>query len=475
VAALAAACGEDDPPLPPPPDPLATPARVSGASPFAPGCNPAPQAGIRYVGSEVEPSLAASATDPAHLVAAWQQDRWSSGGADGLVSAASLDGGATWTVTPVPFSRCGGGVGRGGDYDRATDPWVSISADGATVHQIGLAFDASGGSARQAILVARSIDGGRTWSAATALATDSDRDFALDKPTLTADPAIARNVYAVWDRLTGLTAPDPRTSTGPAWFSRSEDGGESWTQAAVLHDPGPNAQTISSQIVVLPDGALVNVFVRITGTSGAAMVFELVAMRSTDVGTSWDPPVTIAPLRARGARDPKTGQAVRAGEVVPSTAVDRLSGKIHVAWEDARFSAGARDGIALSTSTDGGATWSVPVQVNGAPGVEAFRPAVAVAPSGALAVTYYDFRNDVPADPTRTWTTFWKAESPDGGTTWIDSPEGGPFDLRSAPNAGGWFVGDYTGLVPWRNGFAALFAMGGESTDVYLSLPPPPP
>ncbi|HEY6005378.1 MAG TPA: hypothetical protein VIV57_21040 [Anaeromyxobacter sp.] len=61
------------------------------------------------------------------------------------------------------------------------------------------------------------------------------------------------------------------------------------------------------------------------------------------------------------------------------------------------------------------------------------------------------------------------ATSTDGGRTWRDAPLGGPFDLRTAPDAGGWFLGDYTGLVPVRGGFRALFGMSGASTDLFAS------
>ena len=86
---------------------------------------------VLYANAEVEPTLARSPSDPQHLVAAWQQDRWSDGGARALVSAASLDGGATWTHTLHPMSRCGGAAGgSSGDFERTTDPWVDIGSDG---------------------------------------------------------------------------------------------------------------------------------------------------------------------------------------------------------------------------------------------------------------------------------------------------------------------------------------------------------
>jgi hypothetical protein len=465
---LAAGCG-DDFRMPVPPA-VASPVRVSGASPFAPGCGGPAARGTRYPDSEVEPHLAVDPANPDHLVAAWQQDRWSNGGADGLVAAASLDGGATWTATALPLSRCGGGAGSAADYDRATDPWVSISSSGI-VHAVGLAVDAT--SARAAILATRSTDGGLTWEPARALAAEADGAVALDKPTLTADPTRPGMVYAVWDRLTGVGAADPATSTGPAWLARSTDDGQTWEPPRVLHDPGPDAQTIASQLLVQPDGAVVNVFVRIVGSSSTHPVSDVMAMRSGDGGSTWSGPVVVGALQAIGAVDPRDGHGIRAGEVVPSAAAD-AAGRLWVAWQDARFSGGVRDGIALASSGDRGLTWSGPVQANRDPLVQAFRPAVAAGPEGTVAVVYYDLRfHDALAHVEGTWAAAWRATTSDGGATWAEVPEGGPFDLRAAPDAGGWFLGDYTGLVARRGGFASVFSMSrsalGAGTDAFAA------
>src|SRR5438105_3859372 len=52
---------------------------------------------ILYRNSEVEPWVAVDPTNGNHLVGAWQQDRWNDGGANGLVSAYSTNGGTSWT------------------------------------------------------------------------------------------------------------------------------------------------------------------------------------------------------------------------------------------------------------------------------------------------------------------------------------------------------------------------------------------
>ena len=63
--------------------------QVSGASPIA-GCTlDGPQTGTVFENSEVEPFVAVNPADPDNVIAAWQQDRYSDGGSQGLVTASS--------------------------------------------------------------------------------------------------------------------------------------------------------------------------------------------------------------------------------------------------------------------------------------------------------------------------------------------------------------------------------------------------
>jgi hypothetical protein len=122
----------------PPPASLSV---ASGPSPFAPGCEGVPQSGTLYQNAEVEPRVAVDPNDSNHIVGAFQQDRWSNGGAHGLVAATSFNGGASWTRSFAHFSICAGGtVANGGDFQRASDPWVTFSPNGV-VHQIALSFN----------------------------------------------------------------------------------------------------------------------------------------------------------------------------------------------------------------------------------------------------------------------------------------------------------------------------------------------
>jgi BNR repeat-like domain len=425
-------------------DPLSL---ASGPSPFSAECA-GPQEGTLYLNAEVEPWVAVNPDRPRNLIGVWQQDRWSNGGANGNLTGVSFNGGASWfRPDPPPFSRCAGGnATNGGDYERATDPWVSFSPNG-DAHQIALGIGDLD-SDPSAILVSSSRDGGVTWGPIKTLIRDEDGlRFFNDKQSITADPTDSDFVYAVWDRLASENLADPAADyTGPTYFARSTDGGRSWEPARNIYDPGVNDQTIGNQIVVLPNGRLVNVFTLFkNGQISVAAIF------SDDRGETWSSePVIIDFLGTVFVSDPRDGAPVRTGDILPEVAVDPRAGRddLYVVWQDARFTAFDRDQVALSKSSDGGLTWSRPARVSSNIATQAFTPSVDVNRNGRVAVTYYDFTNDTPASPTLD-TDYWVTRSGNGGATFSDreriTPE--PFDMRSAPFAGGFFVGDYEGLA----------------------------
>src|SRR6202165_4479045 len=100
--------------------------RVSSNTPFTAGCTGTlPQSGKFYPNAEVEPYASVNPTNQDNIIGVWQQDRYETGGARGLMTGFSRDGGKTWTRTFAHFSRCAGGtVANHGDYERASDPWI---------------------------------------------------------------------------------------------------------------------------------------------------------------------------------------------------------------------------------------------------------------------------------------------------------------------------------------------------------------
>jgi hypothetical protein len=436
---------------------------ASGLSPFQPDCNGTKQSGKLFSNAEVEPFVAVNPRDPLNLVGAWQQDRWSSGGAQGLGTGYSFDGGVTWHRIFLPFTRCAGGnAANGGDFERMSDPWVSFSPNGV-VHQVSLTvnLDAAPGEPFSGVLASRSTDGGKTWSPAVTLESDTT-DILNDKTTITADPTDSNYVYAAWTRF------DTIAGVAPSALARSVDNGEHWEATRIAYDPGPTAETTGSRIEVLPDGTLVDLFTLI---DFAAETTTLQVVRSTDKGETWSAPVFIADLFALGASDPDTGVPIRDGGELAQMAVSP-DGRISVVWQDSRFSDGMRPGIALSESTDGGSTWSAPVQINHDPQVPAFTPSIHVRQDGTVGVSYYDFRHNTP-DPATLPTDLWLTRSGDR-TTWRENRVTATFDLDRAPASPGPFLGDYQGLVSIGPVFVPFFAKTNDGKanrdDVYAHV-----
>ena len=439
-------------------DPLTV---VSGPSPFVAGCEGAPQTGTVYRNAEVEPWVDVNLTDANNLIGDWQQDRWSNGGASGNLSAFSLNGGTTWTIPPVSsapdtgqakFSRCtGGNAANGGDFERATDPWVSFSPNGVA-HQVALGINDS--NVANAVLTSRSSDKGANWEDPVVVKFDDRANFFNDKETITADPTDSRFVYVTWQRI---VAPNERASARAgeraaafrsiAWFARSDDNGATYEVVKPIFNPGNKAQTIGNQIVVLPNGDLVMLFnlIRNVGAN-RNRGYTAAVMRSTDKGETWSGPIEIDRMITDGVRDPADGHDVRTGDAIPQIAVDDQSGALYVVWQDDRFT--GQEQIAFSRSVNGGRTWSATQRISTVGGVnQAFNPTVRVANNGTVGVQYYDFRNDDPRTTPPLTTDTWLLRSANGGTSWTEERIGSTsFDMTTAPDALGYFVGDYAGL-----------------------------
>jgi hypothetical protein len=146
-----------------------------------------------------------------------------------------------------------------------------------------------------------------------------------------------------------------------------------------------------------------------------------------------------------------------------------------VVWQDSRFSpGGVREGVVVSQSSDGGQSWSAPVQINRDPLVQAFTPSVHVRRDGTVGVSYYDLRSNT-ADPATLLTDVWLTRSRDG-VNWRESRISRAFDMNKAPEAGGLFLGDYQGLVSIGPIFVPFFVKTTDGpgtanrTDVFSHL-----
>lgn len=426
--------------------------------------------------AEVEPYLVADPNNPKHLVAAFQQDRWNDGGANGATTVVSNNGGATWSLASQQpkFSICDGATpGAPGGLNRASDPWLSIGPDG-TVYQASLSFNANGPAfgGTSGIVASSSSDGGNTWGPVTNVQLDPSTTVLNDKESITADPNKAGTAYLVWDRLVSPSTNANPTAflhtpafRGPALISKTTDGGKTWSPSRVFFDPGQNNQTIGNQIVVEPDGTLVDGLDLILnkGAKGNPRSAFLVAtMRSTDGGATWSAPTIVSQIIDVPVSI--NGQGVRTGDILPEFAVDPASGTLYAAWQTESGSAPGVAGIDFSQSTDQGRTWSAPIEIDQAGGLAAFTTQVHVAADGTVGAIFYQFENTTNG-LTDEFIVHCHAATDDcsklnnwtaGGRTKLNPTA---FDMTTAPNAGGFFTGDYEGLASSGNTFDAFFVM----------------
>lgn len=438
--------------------------RLSGTNPFA-GCTADDSPGETYTpGSESEPALAVHPYNPLVMAVAWRQDLWDTGSSRGIVVASTKNGGATWSNTVLPgVSTCSGGEGR------ATNPWIHFTADGI-LHATVTIF----GGSRSVIAASRSADGGLTWSAPAELAGDPMPRFFSDKQMITSDPRSPHKLFAVWNRR------DREQDVHDLMLAQSDDGGRTWSQARPIYRPATQgAGTIGSQLAVLPGGDLAVVFVEndhpIGGGPWPPDIPEQVrAIRSTDRGATWSEPVTVAGYTAAQPLLPGTPWVpVIAPGTVADIGVDRRSGEIYAVWADATLST-SLSAIALSSSADGGRTWSAPRKINLTPdspafGVgQAFLPQVEVAGNGTVGISYHDFRrNTTGPGATDVWLATCKTKRCSApGAAWSERHLAGPFDLDRAPHwFGGPYIGSYIPLAHTRTDFALAPVVTNTDAD----------
>jgi len=497
--------------------PAVAQAVISGPTPFA-GCNVAMEPGTNFLNAEVEPWVDANPANPNNLIAGWQQDRWSNGGARSVMSAYSTDGGATWNRVVINgINKCTNGTGNY-TYDRSTDPWITFSPNGHAYY-MGLSFNndrPDGGGGFNEMWVAKSTDGGATWSAPVELKRDTDGRAFNDKNAITANPFDSNYVYAVWDRLFDNTLPESSDSdrshgdgvmnardrrirnlggntfntvsfTGPTWFARTTNGGQSWEPARMILDTGPNGQTIGNLVAVLPGGpqgsVVYNFFTHIYRNGKVSLGF----MKSLDRGATFGPEQTAQNINVTlfGTATPDDKAPVRDANILFDVAADPANGNLYLVWQDGRLQ--NVDRVFFSMSRNGGGTWTAPVMIAKTPystnklRMQSFVPSVEVGANSRVYVTYYDFRND--KKDGKEATDYWSVTcNGAAGTTCANAANWGnerrlttaSFNMLNAPVARGHFLGDYMGLVKQSTGVRAVFgiATGPNLNEMVTALIP---
>lgn len=453
---------------------LSSPGSTFTTGPLVLLSNPDPLAhlppGPRGAGVMTEPYVTVNPANPKNIAAIWIDDGYA-----GNVAGVTFDGGQTWRNVAIP----GLTQDTGGSNQTVADPWISFAPNG-DLYSSGISFPEFANSIGQ-ILINKSTDGGLTWSNPVQVST-VPQSMQTDKPSITADPTNSSFVYATWAEFHNSAALNGNVAQ--TMFARSTDGGQTWQPAQDIHDASGTDFNWGHQVVVLPDGTVIDAFTE--GSYNGSHQAAVTLLRSTDHGQTWSAPIRAPfqeplldsksnPPNATVA-DPNTGQGVEAHPMFASVAVDRTSGNLYAVWIDARFSNFQHNSIAFSMSTDGGFTWSQPIQANQTPtnvpsiDQQAWNPTVAVSANGTVAVTYYDFRNNTGTGGAL--TDYWMAFAPAPATnpsTWSEVRlTDTSFNLEQAPTRlhGDFWLGDYEGLAAAGNDFVAVWGMpDGSATN----------
>jgi hypothetical protein len=319
----------------------------------------------------------------------------------------SSDGGGTWGAVDLPLPP----NTQNSQVNFGSDPGVAWDALGNVYYSYIVVFFNQNFRAVTAteLAVARSSDGGQTWSS-TYFGLTTGTSLFNDKPYIAVDtnkasPFFGR-VYVAWDRTNNGVS-----THNNIMVSTSSDGGKTFSAPLAIIAGTGQKSVIGADPFVGPSGTLYVAWHDVFDN-------ELVVSASSDGGNTFGPihlisPTTVAfdinipPMNTRHALlYPACGADTSAGS---------RRGDIFCSWMD-ETSFGATD-IFVSGSTDGGATWNPSVRVNDDPPSALnfhFNQWLSVDPTtGVIHVSWYDTRDD----PTHASTEVFYAMSANGGVT----------------------------------------------------------
>jgi hypothetical protein len=310
-----------------------------------------------------------SSADGQRRTAIWY--RWN-GANDVVQTSTTSDAGATWSA-PVDVSSLG---------VQADGPQLTSSADGLDLVAAWYSSDGVELSVKSAV----SADGGATWSA------PSDRSLAgqsSSKPRV-ASSADGDTVVVVWTRGTHVSA--------VVQAAVSADGGSTWGPTTDLTVPGQPVG--EADVASSTDG----VTMAMAGRRWNGANWIALTSVSTDGGATWSSSTNLSALGG-------SALGVRIGASADGTGQT-------VVWQRGD---GTHWIAQASTSADGGATWSSPIDLS-ATDSDASGQQVAVASDGtSLLVTW-----------SRDGETIQVSLSSDAGVTWSS-----PVDLSTSGTASG--------------------------------------
>jgi hypothetical protein len=377
-------------------------------------------------GSQSETSIAINPANPNNVLAGSNEIQRLP-----MRAMASFDGGSTFTGVdlPLPPPRTQNG------FDFGSDPGVAFDSNGTAYYSYIVVFFSAGGSINGTeMAVARSSDGGLTWTP-TYFNLNTGESHFNDKPMITVDTGTGpghhhNRVYVAWDNASGYSSSEKFGNN--VLLSFSDDGGVTFS------DP----VSVSGNFTGRTGGIGADPYVAANGTVHVAWQdyahLVIADASSPDGGATWNPPHAIALIG--GFEFDPVAQAVRGALVYPACA-----------YQTALYCSYMNDTpggtkVYVAKSTDGGSNWSSTQMPAGG---DQFNQWLAVDPSnGSINVAYYD--TGVKDNPSTIYTL---ARSTNGGASYTKSAiANAPTDetcCAPSVNLGNQY-GDYEGIAAWN-------------------------
>jgi hypothetical protein len=343
----------------------------------------------------------------------------------------SKDGGATWSPQ-VPICEC---LRSKAQYD----PTIEVVRNTGAVYSVFLNWDRHNGFST---VFTKSTDHGATWTEPVHVYGQVSW---TDKPEIAAS-ASGKDVYVSWNGPQG----------GDLYVGQSHDYGETWTQQHLSDDKryyyAYDARVLSDSTVVFSESSIV--YSGLTNVSGEVWHHAVI---SRDKGATWDNIVVAKVPQGEFCVAAGCGPDFYAGQ---TSVVSDAAGHLVFAYEGPTTDGGPQR-VYVSTSSNSGRTWSAGVPLSVA-GENATQPRLASSGGGNARIWYMQTAGHNPD----AWNV-WYRSSTDGGATWSapvnisDTPAGAAGYI----NANGFaeVYGDYgeiditsagKAIATWGEGFS---------------------
>lgn len=428
--------GATTPPPPPPPPPTGT--LSVGANVNA----------TKMGGNEVEAEIAINPTNANNVVTLGVSSN--NNGAN-LVVSRSFDGGKTWATTLV-----GSAQDKLSASTNRVDPHLAFDRFG----NLYVVYEVAASTSEIRVIVARSSNGGQSFTASTAVA---GQGLHIDYPIIATGPdATNLNQETVWVGYTDTSLRRVRVvgarSTGLGNLS-------GFTSPQTVAD----ASGSFGSIAVGPAGQVVMAWQTSTGGQGPSKIMLDVDADGLGTAKTWGADRYVADTNV-GGFDKIPAQPNRSIDANVGLAFDRSAnsstrGRLYMVYTDENGNESNDTNVMLRYSDNLGTSWSSPLKVNDdATNRSQFLPAIAVDQSnGNVAIVWRDARNSSGNNTAELWgtvsTTHGASVRPN-----VKISSG----VSNQASAGGVGVdydfGDYEGVAYANGKFIAVWADNSNAT-----------